>query len=212
MVVDQSLVADLDRSSLCILGTCATLPEDDCGTLQTIVLIGPLEPAFWATFQDSSEYSDGAPDPMDRWSQRTIDAIAKRHNARAVYPFGGPPFLPFFTWAVRTGRFWPSPIGFLVHDTVGLFASFRGALVLPDSVPDDTRDNPCLTCKDQPCQTACPVDAFNDGYDVAACKSHLTASAGGNCLSNGCLARRACPIGRARRLPAQSAFHMKAFL
>lgn len=178
----------------------------------TIVLIGPDEPTFWTIFTDSPEYRDGAPDPLDRWSLRVLTALAAEDGATALFPFGGPPYQPFYSWAVATGHAWPSPIGFLVHDTSGLFVSFRGALFYPDRAPapsDATK--PCTTCA-APCAIACPVDAFADGYDVVACKAHVTSPAGTDCRMGGCLARRACPVGQGRRTPAQSAFHMKAFL
>lgn len=177
----------------------------------TITLIGPDEPAFWTIFTASPEYADGAPDPMDRWSHRVISDVAAQLEADALFPFGGPPYAPFFTWAKRTGRFWTSPIGFLVHDETGLFASFRGALRWQKTGKIGATAQPCLTCT-QPCATACPVGAFNDGYDVAACKAHIRSSAGTDCRTNGCLARRVCPVGQGTRLPAQAAFHMEAFL
>ncbi len=177
----------------------------------TITLLGPDEPRFWPIFTQSSEYQDGVPDPMDRWSKRVISAIAKRVGAAPVFPFGGPPYAPFYTWAANTGRFWPSPIGFLVHDETGLFASFRGALRWDRDARTSAAQKPCDTCA-APCKSACPVGAFDDGYDVAACKAHVTSPAGGDCRTGGCLARRACPVGQGLRLPAQSAFHMEAFL
>lgn len=193
------------------MGHCAVTPDDglthDGGTL---VLLGPDEPAFWATFTDSSEYQDGQSDPMDRWSQRVIDEIAKTAGGVAYYPFGGAPFLPFYTWALRTGRAWASPIGFLVHDIAGLFASYRGAVWLPEKRETMSAVQPCLTC-DARCRPACPVGAFNHGYDVAACKSHLNTERSVPCLTQGCQARRACPVGADRRLDAQAAFHMEAF-
>ncbi|MEN9012188.1 MAG: ferredoxin, partial [Yoonia sp.] len=120
------------------------------------------------------------------------------------------PFLPFYTWALRTGRAWASPIGFLVHDIAGLFASYRGAVWLPEKRETMSAVQPCLTC-DARCRPACPVGAFNDGYDVAACKSHLNTERSVPCLTQGCQARRACPVGADRRLDAQAAFHMEAF-
>ena len=98
----------------------------------TLILLGPDEPAFWGLFSASPEYLDGNPDPMDRWSRRMIDAIATKTGGVAYYPFGGPPFQPFYTWALRSGRAWASPIGFLVHDIAGLFASYRGAVWVPE--------------------------------------------------------------------------------
>ncbi len=176
-----------------------------------LVLIGPDEPAFWPHFQLSAEASDGQPDPLDRWSRRILDQVAADFDAQALFPFGGPPFHPFQTWARDTGRFWASPIGFLVHDTAGLFVSFRGALLLKTGSSDAARENPCPPCA-APCKSSCPVDAFADGYDVAACKAHISSPEGADCLALGCRARRACPVGQGNRLPQQAAFHMKAFL
>ena len=49
-------------------------------------------------------------------------------------------------------------------------------------------------------------------YDVPACAAHLAASAGEDCLGNGCLARRACPVGQDYAQSAeQAAFHLEAF-
>ena len=185
------------------LGHCAH-PEG------TLVLIGPDEPGFWDHFTKSPEYTDGDLDPLDRWSRRVLDQVSTDLQAKALFPFGGPPYHPFFTWALDTGRFFASPIGFLVHDTRGLFASFRGAILLPDTIPSAKEANPCPTCA-APCKSACPVGAFDDGYDVAACKSHINSAAGADCIAQGCRARRACPVFQGNRIPAQAAHHMKAF-
>ena len=173
--LDQ-IESDLATLQLRMLGRCAA-PEN----AGTILLIGPDEPNFWPAFTKSPEYRDSQPNPLDRWSTRTLTAIANQHDVQALFPFGGPPYHPFYTWAVNSGRFWPSPIGFLVHDTAGLFASFRGALLIPDHLPADTAIKPCATCA-KPCATACPVGAFNDGYNVDACKNHLRSPEGADCM------------------------------
>ncbi len=208
------LEAHLNNHGLLILGHLATTAADTLPADHTIVLIGPDEPRFWEVFSTSPEMSDGQSNPMDRWSTRVLQGIADSSAGQALFPFGKPPFLPFFTWALRSGRFWTSPIGFLVHDTCGLFVSFRGALLLPGR-PDRPAPNlasPCDTCTGTPCATACPVGAFASGYDVAACKDHVRSVSGTDCKTRGCLARRACPVGQHRRTHAQSAFHMEAFL
>lgn len=202
---------DLTGTGLRVLGQCNGGPADGLPTHAAIFLLGPDEPAFWPIFQASPEAQDGAPDPLDRWSRRVIDALATAGGAAAIYPFGGPPFLPFQTFAMRSGQAWPSPIRFLVHADMGLWVSFRGALICADATAKPARiDRPCDTCP-APCVTACPVDAFADGYDVAACKRHINSPAGADCIAQGCRARRACPIGAGLRLPAQATFHMKAF-
>ena len=201
----EQLAALLEPLGLRDLGDCT-----DAG--ETITLIGPDEPRFWGIFTASAEFQDGAPDPMDRWSLRVIGDVARTLKAEPLFPFGGPPYHPFHSWAVASGRFWASPIGFLVHDEAGLFASFRGAIRWDKPAETGSTAQPCVACT-APCKSACPVGAFSDnGYDVAACKAHVTSPAGADCRDAGCLARRACPVGSNRRLPAQSAFHMEAFL
>lgn len=177
----------------------------------TVIMVGPDEPTFWPHFTRSPIYHDGQPDPLDRWSQAVLDPLAAAFDAHALYPFGGPPWHPFYSWALRTGRAWASPIRFLIHDAAGLFVSYRAALAVPWDMPPDTGTRPCDTCPDQPCATACPVDALKNGYDVDACKAWLDRPDGAACTTMGCAARRACPVGQGRRLPEQAAFHMEAF-
>ncbi|MEJ6478058.1 MAG: ferredoxin [Octadecabacter sp.] len=186
--------------------------EENIG--QTILLFGPQQPDFWPTFTASPEYTDGATDPLDRWSTRVITALAADLGAQVLFPFGGPPFQPFIAWAKRTGRAWQSPVGLLIHDTAGLMVSYRGALVFTQHIAlPATGNSPCTTCP-APCRTACPVGALTpDGYDVAGCKAHITTPAGNDCIGSGCAVRRACPVSQSYgRDPAQSEFHMRAFV
>ncbi len=178
------------------------------------VLIG-TDAQWWDVFCDSPEASDGAPDPVDRWSKRVLGALAADAGARAVFPSDGPPYAPFIAWALATGRFWQSPTGMMIHDTAGLMISIRGALefATPFAAGPDLR-SPCSDCGDRPCITACPVAALSEtaAYDVPACKAFLDTAAGVDCMGAGCLVRRACPVSQAFDRPAaQSAFHMAAF-
>lgn len=214
--VNYETLQDQARArSLTILGGFHPTEEDRAPAgCQTLFLLGPDEPAFWPTFTASPEWQDGRADPMDRWSTRVIGAWANALGAEGVYPFGGPPYQPFFSWATRTGRIHVSPILLLVHDTAGLFVSFRGALSLPYKVDmPNSPANPCDFCADKPCRTTCPVDAFDgSSYDVDACKVFLDSSTGEDCMKNGCAARRACPVSRRfARLPKHSAYHMSTF-
>lgn len=181
----------------------------------TLVLLGPDEPGFWPLFSFSPEYLDGRPDPLDRWSKRVISALAGDWGGKALFPSDGPPYAPFLTWALASGRAWSSPVGMLVHDAAGLFISYRAAIALPVRLAlPDAVNKPCGTCG-QPCQTACPVGALTPGqaYDVARCKAHIASEAGRTCRTAGCLVRRTCPVAKDfYRRPEQSAFHMRAFL
>lgn len=179
---------------------------------RTLLLLGPDEPGFWPHLQAQPEW-DGAPDPVDRWSRRVIGGLACDLGAKALFPFGGPPYHPFYQWALRSGRCWDSPVRLLVHATQGLLVSFRGALALPhalDMPPAAAR--PCDGCDAKPCRAACPAGALGAaGYDVPACHAWLD-TAGGACLAAGCLVRRACPVSQGyARMPEQSAYHMRQF-
>ncbi|MEL7461024.1 MAG: ferredoxin [Pseudomonadota bacterium] len=181
---------------------------------QTLVLLGPGEPGFWDHVTSTPEFADGAADPLDRWSTRVVKALSDRLGGTAIFPFGGPPYAPFQRWATDSGRAWPSPVGLLVHDTAGLWVSYRGAIALPFGVATPTQPaKPCDTCTAKPCLTACPVGALTgDGYDLPRCHAHLDGAGSATCMAQGCQVRAACPAGASYgRVDAQSAFHMAQF-
>lgn len=181
---------------------------------RTVLMLGPIQTTFWSFVTSSIEFLDGKPDPLDRWSRRIIAGIAKETKATAMFPFGGPPYLPFFEWAIRTGRCWTSPVQLLVHDTAGLLISFRGALAIAERIelPPTESESPCESCMDRPCTTRCPVHALAEGhYDAQTCIDYVSDRAGIDCLANGCAVRRACPLSvNAAQPPAQAHFHQEA--
>ena len=174
---------------------------------KTLLLLGPAEPGFWPHIQSQPEW--GAPDPIDRWSRRVIGGMACDLGAKALFPFGGAPYHPFYAWALRTGRVWDSPIKLLVHAEQGLMVSFRGALAPRDRIdlpPPQAR--PCDNCP-APCLTTCPALTAS-GYDVQAC--HTMLDQGKDCMNLGCASRRACPLSLGyARLAEHSAYHMAQF-
>ncbi|OUD09898.1 hypothetical protein BVC71_05880 [Marivivens niveibacter] len=180
--------------------------------VKCIALISPAEPEFWPIFTASDEWRDGGADPLDRWSRRTIGRIACDHKAKAYFPFGGPPFHPFYSWAIRSGSVIASPVTLLVDGTSGLFISYRGAIALRTRPDIELPPPPCSDCMSKPCLTSCPCEALNaEGYDVERCQEYLDTRDGQTCLLNGCAVRRACPIGSDHRPAAQSAYSMAQF-
>lgn len=180
----------------------------------SVVLLG-AGPGFWPVFVDTPEFVDGTPHPIDRWSKRVIGALAVQFNGSCVFPSDGPPYPPFIRWSLDTGRFFQSPVGMMVHDTMGMMISLRGALVMNQQLSlNPPSPNPCTSCATQPCTTACPVHALSGTkpYDLTACHGFLDTSQGQSCMTQGCASRRACPISAgAKRANAQSAFHMLSF-
>jgi hypothetical protein len=171
----------------------------------------------WDAFEASPEAADGMSHPLDRFSRRVISALADDLGAEALFPFGGPPYWPFQQWARRAEPVHPSPIGVLIHPVYGLWHSYRGALGFAEAIelPQlEAKPSPCDACAGRPCLSACPVSAFSArGYDVPACVAHLRGAEGVECMAGGCLARRACPVGREHRHgPEQAEFAMRAFL
>ena len=182
-----------------------------------VVLVGNAGPALWEAFAASSEYRDGRPDPLDRWTKTVLEPAAHALGAAVFFPFSGPPYLPFQRWARRAEPVHPSPLGMLIHPEFGLWHAYRGALAFAEPIPRvqaKAGSSPCASCPGRPCLDACPVGAFDgSGYDVGACLGHIADSAGQDCVALGCRARRACPVGRKFLYdPAQAAFHMTAFM
>lgn len=180
--------------------------------IRSLVMVGPRQPGFWPHLTASPEWQDGQKHPVDRWSRRIIGRLACDLGGKAYFPFGGPPYHPFYQWALRTGRCWDSPVHLLVHEAQGLWVSYRGALALKQQVSFSVGEKPCDSCVEKPCLTACPAGALTGaGYDVPRCHDWLD-GAGQDCLSGGCLVRRACPVSKGHaRMAEQSAYHMEQF-
>ena len=181
----------------------------DMGEAKQVILIGNAGPDMFLRFARS-----GAP-TMDEWTRVVVDALAEDLGAKALFPFDKPA-LPFLTWARQAGAGHISPLGLNIHPTYGLWHAYRAALLFPvefDLPQASAGAHPCESCEGKPCLSACPVQAF-DGftYNVAACGEHIKTAAGDDCMTGGCLARRACPVGqRFQYSKPQTQFHMRAF-
>lgn len=187
----------------------------DGGPASTLLMVGNAGSAMWRAFQRADTMAGD--DPLNTWVEEVLSTIAATFDGRALFPFSGPPYLPFQRWAQRADSVWSSPIGILIHPEFGLWHAYRGALVferqvhLPTKV---TRERPCDSCEQRPCLSTCPVHAFSEaGYDVSVCVSHVTRREGRDCIELGCRARRGCPVGREFMYSTpHAAFHQRAFV
>jgi hypothetical protein len=236
----RDLQATLSTQALSLRGSFAPVAADKLSALPdgqpvaSVWMVGVIGSAFWPHFKASSFYSDGLPDPLDRWSRAIAEELAARWGGMALFPFDGPPYYPFQRWADRAEPTQPSRMMLRIHPEFGLWHAYRFALALPVAVhstePDtDPAAKPvrqghkvpvrslptdlCANCSGQPCLQACPVGAYTgETFLLDACASHLHSSLGADCMQGGCLARRACPVGATLRYTAEhAAFHMQAF-
>lgn len=192
------------------------VPELADGTpVGTVLLIGNAGTAMWAAF--SRERHPAARHPLDDWLRPGIEAAAAAAGAEAVFPNDGPPFVPVQEWAMRAEPVHRSPLGILIHPDFGLWHVYRAALLFAQRLrlsPRADRASPCDTCRERPCLSVCPADAFlPDRFDAKACTAHVESEAGRVCREKGCLARRACPVGRDYLYDRdQQEFHTTAML
>jgi len=187
--------------------------------VRTLVVIGNGGGAFWEAFQRGGGPATAARhDPLDTFTRTVVTEEVRSLGTelggpvRIVFPFdGGPPALSFQHLAECAGLGRPSLLGVLVHPEFGPWIALRAALLLPFVLdaprPADGFD-PCPTCVERPCITACPGAAVGSaGWDVPACVAHRLRGAGDGCDA-GCHARIACVLGRSHRYPpAALAFH-----
>ncbi len=182
------------------------------------ILVGNAGSAFWQDFTKSPEFTDNKTDPLDRWSRRIGDSVARETGARVIFPFDGPPYPPFLDWAAETGQGFTSPISISIHRKYGLWHAYRFALELDeipaDAVPAGVTFSPCDSCEEKPCLCACPVNAFDNGkFQVQKCMNYLRVDEYSACRSRGCAARGACPFERKYQYqPDHAQFHMNAFV
>ena len=213
----EELLQSLNAHGLQILGSLAA--TEDLQTqfpwAKSLLLVGQGGQGYWPVFSHSPEYLDGEANPIDRWSQRIGDQLAVEYQGQALYPFTGPPYWPFLSWANAANSTAPSRLGMHLHRDYGLWHSYRFALVLPTDIDQkqaSTYEAPCPSCK-QMCVSSCPVGAFNKQgtYDVVTCRAYVRDNPNSHCFTNGCQARLACPEGQGSHELAQHQYHMQVF-
>tara|TARA_B100000676_G_scaffold309953_1_gene375034 strand:+ start:3770 stop:4444 length:675 start_codon:yes stop_codon:yes gene_type:complete len=211
----------LEQHGLLIRGVLNVTLDAPHQDIQQVVLVGNAGRSMWSAF--SSWWSDNAlvEHPLDTWSRQVLSPVADAFHATAVFPFEGPPYLPFQQWAKAGAPVSDSPLKVLLHRDYGPWHAYRGALLftrpIAEAEPDSVDTSLCVSCMEQPCLSACPVDAFDgEQFLIHTCASELkrqVATGIEPCVAEGCLARRACPVGQAYQYDAaQMRFHQEAFM
>ena len=191
----------------------AVPPLADGRPARTVILVGNAGGDLWRAFTADNPAMAGD-HPLDRWVDGHVERTAAAVGAEIVFPTRRP-YPPIMRWAKRAGPVHSSPINLLIHPEYGLWHVYRGAFLFADRLDLPSQHqapSPCDACEKKPCLRACPADAFKpDHFDAVACVTHVESPAGGNCAARGCLARRACPVGREHAYPVEAgAYHMGA--
>lgn len=226
--------ATLDRA-----GVDLRLGELAPGAVAAVVL-GDGGGDFFARFRAAPEATDGAPDPINRYTARVVRALVAEVavGLTARFPFDVPPAgpaeprppagsaepLPAARPAGPSGPLLPlqrigmaaglppgGPLGLQIHPRFGPWWAYR-ALVLCDRPLPEAQPlaSSCTGCP-APCVSACPGGAVAPGgFAVGRCGAHRLVHA--PCADN-CSARRACVVGREHAYgDAQLGFFMAASL
>ncbi|MGI9462126.1 MAG: hypothetical protein ACR2NY_06105 [Alphaproteobacteria bacterium] len=161
---------------------------------------------YWQYFlQNHHRASRRYHHPFDNWSRIAMKKIGHTMGVKTsamVFPYhkgrDNKP-LPFQNISKKFG-FSASPLGLFIHPTFGLWAGFRGGFIHQKLPPYRSRwsgiASPCAACLTKPCIAICPAKAVHENYfDTTTCHDYLHHHRDAACLTGGCLARLACPIG-----------------
>ncbi len=187
--------------------------------------VGSAGQTFWDAVTASPEWHANPNDPVDAFTRRAIkEALAGYPEAQITFVFDAdaPNFVVL--WTQTFARIAQSDLGLMIHPEYGLWMAARAHVVLPRAqeaiVEDDSHKSminklqfdPCASCRDKPCLSACPVGAFTapKTFDFQACADYLLRNP--RCFSAGCDARASCPYGQSWQLPPDQAhYHQNRF-
>jgi hypothetical protein len=179
------------------------------------LIVGSGGSAFFDRFEAEPEALDGAPHPLDRYTERVVaravrEALEPLGVAHAAqFPFGVRPLIPFQRLGRAAGLGGPGPLGLQIHPEFGPWWAYRALIVLDRPLPAaPPPGDGCAGC-DAPCVAACPGGAVaRGGFDIVACQARRLVAE--PCRLS-CVARIACVRGPQHRYSDEElAFHMRA--
>ncbi len=188
----------------------ALLPE-----AKTLIVIGNGGGQFWQEFRTyctkHSHYLDEHEHPLDDYTVEVIDQtltpVLLRAEAeyRYLYPFRfwSEP-VSFMHLARAAGLAGPSILGVTIHPVYGPWMALRAAVLISyelSAEPSAAGFNPCPTCTERACISACPASAITveQSWDIPACVQHRLRVTS-DCVDY-CRARFDCVYGREHRYP-----------
>lgn len=182
---------------------------------RTVVVIGNGGGAFWHGFRAyctaRPEYLQEHEHPLDDYTVEVIENTltpvfeGTQLRYRYLYPFRfwtHP--VSFMHLAQAAGLAGPSILGVVIHPVYGPWIALRAAVLLTQELtipPAAPGFDPCPTCRERACVTACPAGAVRatSGWDIPTCIQHRLHRSE-DCVDS-CHARYQCVYGREHRYP-----------
>ena len=188
----------------------AALPADMAAALRgclpegsgagQIILVGNAGPTLWRSVKAAGLASD---DPIDDFSANAVTAWFTRQfpgrRHQLLYPGDSPLGLQALGRLLGWHHATPFMVGILPQ--WGSWFGYRVVLWADTDLPVTPplqAESPCRACTAQPCVAACPAQAMDaGGFALEKCLAWRRQPAS-PCRAR-CLARDACPVGRAQR-------------
>lgn len=193
--LNRQHVFDLDALPAAIRATLG-----DTANCRQLILLGHAGRHLWQCVQSAGMAGEH---PIDDYVIETVARVFATQLAgrsyRILYPGDAP--LGLQQLGTLAGWHHPSPFMVGIDAEWGSWFAYR-AVVLADTdflpfLPVD-RSNPCLSCLEQPCLTACPAAALS-GTALALDKCIAYRQKAQSACQFTCLARTACPVGSEHR-------------
>jgi epoxyqueuosine reductase len=182
---------------------------------KTLIVIGNGGGDFWQGFRTYCDahpgFRENREHPLDDYTVAVIETTLTPllHETKATYRY----LYPFRFWtepvsfmhlAQAAGLAGPSILGVMIHPHYGPWIALRAAVLLDQECaapPVAAGFDPCPTCTERACITACPARAISSekGWDIPACVQHRL-QVTTDCIDS-CQARYHCVYGREHRYP-----------
>ena len=192
---------------------------------KTLVVIGNGGGQFWEGFreycQNFPNYRQDREHPLDDYTvaviEKTLTPILAQSGARYryLYPFRfwSEP-VSFMHLARTAGLAGPSILGVVIHPKYGPWMALRAAVLIdqePYTEPVAAGFDPCPTCRERTCMTACPATAISTekGWDIPGCVQHRLRVTS-DCVDY-CHARINCVYGREYHYPLEELQYHQQF-
>lgn len=169
-----------------------------------LILIGHGGKTLWASLKASGINSE---DPIDDFSSEKLRQALAGQRHTLIYPAKDSVGLQAL--GKLAGWHHTSPFMVGINQSWGSWYAYR-AVALSDTdfvpTPPLVSVSPCGTCQDQPCISACPVQAVSDSaFDLNKCVTYRKQAT--SLCRETCLARISCPVASEHRYDDEQIRH-----